>query len=59
VLQQAPALDVVEAAHAALESLPRDCASEAERLIALCEKLAEVSASLSAWPRVVAVIWKG
>lgn len=37
-----PAVSVVEAAQAALISLPQDCASEADRLLVLCEKLVEV-----------------
>lgn len=35
-------IDVVEAAHAALASLPAECATESDRLLALCEKLVEV-----------------
>ncbi|KAK9907265.1 hypothetical protein WJX75_000230 [Coccomyxa subellipsoidea] len=34
-------IDVVEAAHAALASLPAECATESDRLLALCEKLVE------------------
>ena len=45
---QPPAVDVVEAAHAALASLPAECATESDRLLALCEKLVEVRATLDA-----------
>ncbi len=43
---QPPAVDVVEAAHAALASLPAECSSENDRLLALCEILVEVSSCL-------------
>ncbi|EIE18278.1 hypothetical protein COCSUDRAFT_60470 [Coccomyxa subellipsoidea C-169] len=41
VVQPPPAVDVVEAAHAALASLPAECSSENDRLLALCEILVQ------------------
>lgn len=44
-VQMPPASDHLEAAEAALASLPKDIGSEPERLMVLCEKLAEVSST--------------
>ncbi len=41
--QLPPPVDVVEAAQAALASLPQGLKTEGDRLLALCEKLVEVS----------------
>ena len=48
--QPPPPVDVVEAAQAALASLPRGLKSEGDRLVALCEKLVEVSRQYTSLP---------